>query len=289
MAQTVEKRFLSQSAFGIGFTHDMIDTSVGGHMGFSADHRYWVNSANYIPRPLIPIVIQGPRFYQYMNDSAKRLEIFRSVMENHPITIEGINGKLNVARDSSPYGASGEIQEEVVNVTREPSTPTFTWFDKQGRAISTIWEDYIRNALMEEETKVAGVHMQSGNGPEDHLADLYAFTMLFIEPDPTHRKVVKAALCTNMFPGDGPDWTMRMDKTSNMQLQQITIPFTAITQHGTGVRRVAQSILDGISIKGANPHHRAAFISEIAPDVMSAASGYKHQVEQVRSDSVALG
>jgi hypothetical protein len=131
--------------------------------------------------------------------------------------------------------------------------------------------------------------MQSGNGPEDHLADLYAFTMLFIEPDPTHRKVVKAALCTNMFPGDCPDWTMRMDKTSNMQLQQITIPFTAITQHGTGVRRVAQSVLDGISIKGANPHHRAAFISEIAPDVMSAASGYKHQVEQVRADAVALG
>jgi hypothetical protein len=84
MAQTVEKRFLSQSAFGIGFTHDMIDASVGGHMGFSADHRYWVNSANYIPRPLIPIVIQGPRFYQYMNDSAKRLEIFRRLHEDNP-------------------------------------------------------------------------------------------------------------------------------------------------------------------------------------------------------------
>ena len=103
------------------------------------------------------------------------------------------------------------------------------------------------------------------------------------------RKVVKAALCTNMFPGDGPDWTMRMDKTSNMQLQQITIPFTAITQHGTGVRRVAQSVLDGISVRGANPYHRAAFINEIAPDVMAAASGYNHQVEQIRQDAVRLG
>ncbi len=289
MAQTVDKRFLGQIATGIGFTHDMIDPSVGGHMGFAADHRYWVNSANYIPRPLIPILIQAPRFLEYLNDAPKRREIMRSVLENHPITIEGINGKLNVARDSSPYGASGEIQEEVVNVTREPSTPTFTWFDKQGRAISTIWEDYIRMALMEEETKIAGVHMQTGNRPDDHLADLYAFTMLFIEPDPTHRKVVKAALCTNMFPGDGPDWTMRMDKTANMQLQQLTIPFTAITQHGSGVRRVAQNVLDGISVAGANPYHRAAFIDEIAPDVKAVASGYQHQVEQVRQDVSRVG
>lgn len=114
------------------------------------------------------------------------------------------------------------------------------------------------------------------------LADQYAATMIFIEPDPTHQKVVNAFLSTNMYPKATGDILGGREIGSAMQLNQISIEWSAITQTGLGVNAFAQRLLNNINITNANPFLRPAFIQGIAPDVEAQANtGYKAQAEQL--------
>lgn len=289
MATTpVQDRLMQGRAFAQGFTHPMIDPTNGGQLGFAPDMRYWVNNANYVQRNLIPIVMEVPRFFNYLTNKEKWVDALRAMMELHPRTIEGLNSTLTVDVDSTPAGGAGEIQQEFTNVTRQRSEPAFTWDEKYGRPFSTLLENWITQGMMDPATKIANIGTLSGDRPTDMLPDQYAMTMLFIEPDPMHRHVVKSWLVTNMFPMGSGDITGRRDITAALPLQQINVTFSALTQVGAGVNAVAQSILDGISITNANPNLRAAFLKEISADVKAAANGYGVQTKQFGENSISI-
>lgn len=289
MTITVQERLMQGRAFAQGYQHPMLDPTFGGQLGFAPDLRYWVNNANYVQRNLIPILVEAPRFFQYLQNPDKWRDALRAMVELHPRTIEGLNSTLTVEVDSTPVGGAGEIQQEFVNVTRARSEPVFTWDEKYGRPFGTMLENWITQGMMDPATKVANIGTLAGQRPNDMLPDQYAMTMLFIEPDPMHRHVLKAWLITNMFPQGTGDITGRRDITSPLPLQQINVTFSALTQVGAGVNAVAQSVLDGINITNANPNLRAAFIQEIAPDVMSTRNGYGVQTQEMGDTAINLG
>lgn len=289
MSTVIENLWLDGKAHARGVSAPMLDTSIGSQLGFATDQRQWVRNAAYIARPMIPIMLQGPRGFEFLPNPEHRRAILRELMESSAVEITGVNGKLSIATDSTPFGWSGEVMEEVVNVTREPSKPAYTYYDRYNRSIAGFWEDYTRNLQMDEETKVAGIHTLTGDRPTDHLPDLHAFSMAYLEPDPTMKKVVRGVICTNMMPTDGPDNSMTMAKQNNMQLSQFTIPFSAISSWGLGVNNVLQSLLDGLSIVQANPQYRASFIKEIAPDILAAAqSGFIASANRTREQQINI-
>lgn len=284
MARLTEA-ILGQKAFGGHANQPMLDLTYGGQHGWAPNLTEWVSNQAYVRRNLVCVLLEAPRFFTLMPDPAKWVSTLKSLLELHCRSIEGFNAALTVDTDEHPVGGAGEMQQEVINVTRARTEPSFTFVEKYGRPIQTFIQHWIQYALMDPETKYALVGTLE-NKPEDLLADWFSCSALFFEPDPTHRKVVQAWVTTNMFPKETGEIVGKRDLTSASEILNLTIPFTGISQYGLGVNLFAQKILDGININNANPYTRKSFIEAVSSDVAAAAEGYKKNAEDVGANQV---
>lgn len=284
MARLTEA-ILGQKAFGQYVNQPMLDLTYGGQQGWAPNLKEWISNQAYVRRNLVPVLLEAPRFFELMPDPAKWTSSLKSLIELHCRSIEGFNAALTVDLDEHPVGGGGEMQQEVINVTRARSEPSFTFIEKYGRPIQTFIQHWIQYALMDPETKYALVGTLENN-PDDLLADWYSMSCLFFEPDPTHRKVVQAWITTNMFPRETGEIIGKRDLTASSEMLTLTIPFTGISQYGMGVNLFAQKILDGINMVKSNPYLRPEFIEDISADVKAAAEGYKKNVEDLGASAV---
>lgn len=284
----VSEALLDGKAFSKDNTQPMLDLSFGGQMGFSPDLTEWVSNQAYVRRHVFCLLLEAPKAFELLTDRNPELWVrnLRALVELHPRTIEGLNAGLTVDTAETPVGGGGEMQEEVVDVKQTRSQPVFTFDEKYGMPIQTFLRNWITYALMDPNSKVANIGTLQ-NAPKDMLADQYAATMIFIEPDPTHRKVVKSWLCTNMFPKGTGDIIGSRDIGSAMNLQQLNIEFSSITQVGLGVNRFAQQLLDDINIVNANPYMRKAFIEKIDSTVSAHnKTGYEAGTEKLGTEAL---
>ena len=77
------------------------------------------------------------------------------------------------------------------------------------------------------------------------------------------------------------------DRQGSLNLQELTIEYTALTQRTRGVDFWAQQIMDTIKITDANPYMRDAFIKDITGLVQGANTGYAKSVDDVRDAAIA--
>lgn len=285
----VTDAILGNQAFGRGRHAPMLDLNYGGQMGYAPDLTEWVSNQAYVRRQMFCILLEAPRAFQFLQDPSKWVSTLRSLVELHPRTIEGLNGGLTVETAETPVGGGGEMQEEFTDVKKARSQPQFGFDEKYGMPIQTFLREWITNCMMDPDSKVANIGTLAGARPEDMLADQYAATMIFIEPDPTHRKVMKSWLCTNMFPKATGDIIGKRDITAAGELTQINIEFTAITQFNLGANALAQRILDNINITNANPYLRPAFIDGVSADVEAQNVGYRNRAETLGATALNRG
>jgi len=279
---------LGNRAYGLGHTQPLLDMSYGGQFGFAPDLTQWVSNANYVRRNMICILMEAPRFMRYLPNPEKWIMTLKSLVELHARTIEGMNAGLTVEVAETPVGGGGEVQHEFTDVKRAQSTPNFTFDEKYGMAISMFFQNWIQYGLMNPDSKFADVGTLTGLKPEDMLPDQYAMTCLFLEPDPTHRKVVKSWLTTNMFPKATGDIVGKRDLASASELTSLTVEFTGLSQYGLGVDILAQQVLNTININNASPYLRAAFLDGISSDVEAqAGTGYGAQTQYFSDTAVA--
>lgn len=259
----------------------ILDLTKGGQHGYAPVLTEWISNQAYVRRQLIPILLEAPAFFQYMDNKEKWVATLRALVELHPRTIEGFSAGLTVELDEHPVGGGGEMQQEFTDVKRARTEPVFTFTEKYGMPIQTFLYNWITYGLMDPETKTAMVGTLSGTGgdgdsyPPNMLASYYSMTMLFIEPDPTHRKVQKAWITTNMFPKGTGEIVGKRDLTTASEVLNLNVEFTGISQYNLGTVLMAQTILDAININNANPYLREAFVTGIESDVTGAAdTGY---------------
>lgn len=276
---------LGQKAFGSHASQPMLDLTYGGQMGYAPVLKEWVSNQAYVRRNLVCILIEAPKFFSKMPDPDKWHSILKSLVELHCRSIEGFNAALTVDTDTHPVGGAGEMQDEVTNVTRARTEPSFSFVEKYGRPIQTFIQHWIQYGIQDPETKYALIGTVE-NQPEDMLADWYTMTCLFFEPDHSHRKITQAWLTTNMMPKETGEITGKRDLTSASEILNLTIPFTGISQYGLGVNLFAQKILDSINIKNANPYLRPSFIDAISGDVDRAKEGYKNNIDDLAGNVV---
>lgn len=287
MPVRVTGALLDGQAQGQGVNNNMLDLSYGGQMGYANNLTEWVSNAAYVRRHTFPILIASPSFFQASVYSQKLTDQLRALIERHSIRIEGLNSSLRVEHAETPVGGAGEVQEEVTDVKREKSTPNHSFFERYGRPIQNFIEWWITFGLMDPDTKIANVGTLASGAPDDMLPDRYTMTTLYIEPDAVHGKVAKSWLCANMMPKGTGDIIGSADRQSAMNLQELSIEFTSITQHSNGVDYWAQQILDTIKITDANPYMRDAFYKEVTADVQAANTGYAKSVSDVRDAAIA--
>ena len=284
MARLTEA-LLAQKAFGTNANQPMLDLTYGGQHGWAPNLKEWISNQAYVRRNLVPILLEAPKFFTLMPDPEKWVSTLKSLIELHARSIEGFNAALTVETDEHPVGGGGEMQQEVINVTRARTEPSFTFIEKYGRPVQTFIQHWIQYALMDPETKYALVGTLE-NKPDDMLADWFSMSCLFFEPDPTHRKVVQAWVTTNMYPKETGEIIGKRDLTSASEVLTLTIPFTGISQYGLGVNLFAQKILDTINHTNANPYLRPSFIQDISSDVSAATEGYKKGIEDLAASAV---
>lgn len=264
----------------------LLDLEFGGQQGWSPNLVEWVNNQAYVSRPLVCILLESPRLFTVMPDSQKWISALKSLFELHARTIDGFNAGVKVDTDEHPVGGAGEVQQEITNVTRERSTPRFTFVEKYGRPIQSLLDYWIRYGMMDPETKFALAGILNSAETTDLLADWYSATALFFVPDPLHKKVDKAWITTNMFPLSTGEITAKRDLTSAQEILTLDIEFSGISQTGLGVRLFAQNILDRINTTNSDPFMKPAFAAGIHPDVEAVGSGYKAWTEEVGRSAV---
>jgi hypothetical protein len=290
MARLANAILQNTSAFAQGHNSPMLDLQYGGQMGFTPNYTQWVSNQQYIRKNLICLLIEAPIGFQYLPNPDVWVGTLRALVELHAIRITGLNARLTVEVAETPVGGGGNMQQDPTNVTRERSVPQFSWNEKYGMPVNMFHQGWITNLIMDPDTKFANVATLSTDStygpPTDMLADMYSATMIFIEPDPTHTRVVKSWLVTNMFPLSTGDITGQRDLTTAQENLTVDITYSGIAQYSLGVDAFAQQLLTSISIAGANPYTENAFVQAIEAVVSSTTTGYQNEVADIAANQV---
>lgn len=278
-----------QTGVARGTTGIMLNPMRGGQMGYAPNYTEWVNNQQYVRRNLICIVLEAPTAFQYLPNPEWWVGTLRSIMELHAQRITGLTASLTVDTVDTPFGGSGQQQSDPTNVTEAQSQVTVELNEKYGMPFSRFFDGWIRHLIMDPYSKFATVNTLGGAGRvTDMLADRYSMTCAFIEPDPTHTKVVKAWLGTGMYPKSNGEIIGSRDITAAGEAANYSIEFTGIYQYGLGVNRFCQSLLDSIDITGASPYTMAPFIDKISNDVAATNIGYTSNIASTAKGAVSL-
>lgn len=284
--------FLPQGvAYAKGATNSMVDLRNGGQNGYAPDLTSWVSNQAYVRRNLICLLVEAPTAFQNLDQPDYWVGTMRSLFELQALSITGLNMEMTIeTSDANPVGGGGQVQEEFTNVTMQRSNPTFRWNERYGLAIYNFLTGWVRYCMMDPESKVASVNTIPGNAVPDMLADRYAATMAFIEPDPTHTKVNKAWLCTNMYPKNSIGGSLggQRELTQGGEIGTLDVEFACLAQQGSGVIAFCQRLLNSINITNANPYNRAAFVSAISADVTAQSKGYGNGIEELAATAAVV-
>lgn len=278
---------LENRAFNQYGSAPMTDPAKGGQFGFTPDFKSYVSSAAYVRRNIIAILVDAPRGFQDLENPEIWVATLKNLIELAPKSIEGLKGTLTVEHIENPFGGAGEVQQDISNVTRERSAPSFTWTEKYGKGVAAFLNGWVLNLIMDPESKYPRV-VHNGTKPVDLLPDYTGMTVLFFEPDPTATKIVTAWLSTNMRPtGQVAELTGRRDLNAAGEGIEYPVEFTALTQMGVGVNRFAQEMLDLMTLTGANPNLQEAFVSAIDADVKAGENGYAEQIAAAARSTIS--
>lgn len=276
------------TAYSTGKNNTMLDLQYGGQQGLAPDLTEWVSNQAYVGKNLICLLMEAPKGFTYLPNPDSWVGTLRALVELHPMSITGLAAGLEVEVSENAVGGAGEMQQDFTDVKRARSNPVFRWNEKYGMPVSNFLQGWITYLMMDPASKYPNVVTLSGSKPTDLLADQYAATMIFIEPDATHSKVVKSWLCTNMFPMASGEIIGKREMAAAGEPTTYDINFTALTQYGAGVDLLAEKLLAGINITGANPYQRAAFLDAIDADVLAAKRGYQSNTESLGSAAIKL-
>lgn len=288
MTRTAETILPSSYGLARGSQAAMVDPRRGGMMGYAPDYTSWISNQQYIRKPLIPYLIAAPTGFQMLPDPDSWVGILKAMVELHPVRITGLNAGLEVETTTTPVGGAGQVQEDPTDVKQVTSNITFGWNEKVGMPFQSFLRDWIQYLIMNAESKYATINTLPGRRLTDMLADRYAMTMLFVEPDANHNRVLKSWLVANMYPKATGEIIGARDLNSPGEASNIDISFTGLVQTGRGVNLFAQRMMDAINITGADPYNRAAFADRIAADVARQQVGYENQVETLGAGAVRI-
>lgn len=276
---------LGANAWSQGNDIPRLDPQYGGQFGWAPNPEEWLSAQAYVPRNLIPIVLEAPRFMQVMPNPEKWIQAWKVMFEKHARTIEGLKAGLTVETAEHAFGAAGEFFQEFTDVKRERSTLSIGMVEKYGNVWQAYLEKCIMYGMMHPETKTP-LSVTLADGPTDLLSDWYSGSVAFIEPSADGKRAMKTWICVNVFPQSNGPVEGKMDKTSALSIRELSIDFTSISFYSEGTRSLGQQLLDAINMTWANPNLRDSYIQEIGADVAAATYGYQESVENIADNRV---
>lgn len=283
------QRMLGRQGFAKNALSPLIDPRMGGQMGFMPNFRELPSTTPYTRKPMIPILVQHPLFMDHIDGGQLLKDTLKVLVEEHPLSIEGINLTMTPEFAESAVGGAGQKVKIIQNMMLAESAPSFSYQEKYGKVLTRFFTFWKKVAMMDPETKFPQIlHMGGANMPEEILENFMSMTMLFIEPDPTHRYVVEAALVSNMMPSSGIPREMARNLPDGDQALQFSMEFTGVTESTDAVFDFAQEVLNSITLTGVSPNNRPAAFDSIHADLQAAPRGYKESIDEAARNAVGL-
>lgn len=275
----------------------------GGMMGWMPDLREIHSWQQYVPRNAIFLVLETPRFLNYLPNPEVWRESWRCLIEKHARKISGWKQGLKASITEQFAGGAGELLQIVGDMKRDRTDPVLEFDEKEGRPIQRMLEIHLRYALMDPDTKTAlistlfnqgaaGVSSDLGQDigedglPKDWLLDWFGGTVIGYETDITNRFVDKATITTNFWPHETGAIDMSRDLTAGKEKLELSIPFSGMSVSGYAVVQVAQKIHDSIRKQHTSPSNNPAFIQDVEPLLKDFKSGYINGVHQLNENAI---
>lgn len=268
-----------------GHNAPIVDLKQGGQFGHMVDYKALVSSTPYVREHVVAILIQAPRGFDLLEDPQSWYKSLKAIIEEQSREITGLQSTLQIENVEHEIGGAGEKISAVSNVTRSTSEPSHSIPEKYNMPVSMFINSWILELMMDPETKYANVITRGGTEVPDHLVDFYSATVLYFEPDPTFRNVLKAWLCTFVRPeSEGATIEGSRSLTSGKEDLTIDLRMTATTQVGAGVIELAQKVLNNLRVAIPSPQQRPAMYDDIEAKVKAVNdTGYKEGMDSAAS------
>jgi hypothetical protein len=265
-----------------------LDLTYGGQNGFmpklgmvgpdGKNYEEWINNHAYIKRNVIPVVLTYPKAFDLFPEKEKFISTYKAIMELHPLTIGEFNNSLTVETDEQTIAGTGLVQEELLDVKLSAFTVTNTYKEKAGKAIKKFLNYIIRYTMLDPYNKKPSI-TRFINSIEDiggmYTPDFYTGTVLYIEPDITHKVAIDAWLCSNMFPKSDGDISVNMDKTAAGESKDLSIEFATLPLSNEAVIQLAQKKLEELTVLNKIPDNDLVLpVTETDPSVEASDIGY---------------
>ena len=299
----LENQAWSQTKF------NSLNLAKGGQMGWMPDLREIHSWQQYVPRNAIFLVLETPRFLNYLPQPEIWRESWRNLIEKQAKKIGGWKQGLKASITEQLTGGAGELLQIAGDMKRDRTDPVLDFDEKEGRPIQRLIEICLRYSIMDPDTKTALISTLVANNagsmndlgpdigedglPKDWLLDWFGGTVIAYETDITNRFVDKATITTNFWPQETGPIDMSRDLTVAKEKLELSIPFSGISVSGYAVVQVAQKIHDSIRKAHTSPSNNPAFIQDIEPLLKEFKSGYIKDVNTLnenalRKDSVTI-
>jgi hypothetical protein len=260
-----------------------IDLGNEGSHGHSPDLRHWLSSQMYVQRPLVCVLLDPPKFIEYMPHKDKWYRAIKNLVETHPQSVEGFNASLKPEFDEAAFGGAGEMFQVVTDMKRARTEPVFTYREREGRPIQNLIGLWMQYGMMDPESKFALIRTIIGSDIDeltDYLNDWSTMTCMFYEPDVTNTRPDKCWITTNMQPMEQGEVTGKRDLTAAGETLTLSIPFTGISMYNSATLAYAQKYMDDLAVSIANPSLRSVWDSIASPNATEITdTGYKYNLD----------
>lgn len=262
-------------------TNVMVNPTVGGANGYSAPYDAYVSNAAYVQQNLKVFVIDVPRGFEDIDSTGGMALAYKAMIELHSKSITGIQSGLEAEFHDTPFGGANEIQQTLMNITRQRSVPVHTHDEKWGLPFYRIYNTWMRYLGMNPDTKIPEIVNMGLKELPDFLPDYTTATHLYVETDITARRVIEAWLVSNIFPTtDGGRDAQKQAAPAAGQGREFQVEMSAITQMGKGVNDFAQLVIDNLALTGANPSFMPAAFQKIAEELRKGNGGYSERIAE---------
>lgn len=268
-------------------THPMTDIRRGGQFGWQPDMQAIGNATPATTQNLICKVLSSPRGFGDLPNSEIWHGAFKALFEVQALSFDGLNKTLNPSWGETAVGGSGEVIEVPTGMTRERSTPSFTFNDKVGFPITNLVEQYQRLFIQDENTKHPGISLINNDIP-DALIDYYTWTMIFIEPDRYFNHATRAYLGTAMGIKNSPEQTGRRDLNQDHELVEFSLELSGVFDVGPAVDAVGTRILRSMQSSLTDPQRAPAFMDAPNADVADRDDvGFQEMLEKGNAEMIS--
>lgn len=279
---------IDKRSYGRDSVNPMSYLRYGGQFGYAPKHAEWVNAQPHVSSNMVIKMLTYPGVFDNFRDGREWKLSLKSLIETHPVSIEGFQAGITIETDSVPLGGDGQTLEAPTDAKTPETKVTLNYKELYGRAIANFWINYARMAIKDPATKYAGsTALPSDNRPTDHLPDQYSFSFLAYEPDAIHKNVVEAWLCDGQFPKGDIHITGKRDVTGPGELSDLAISLAGFAHTGYDIRLMAQEYIDEINMVNANAFHMPRWLQGTDPDLEGAdVNGYVEGIDKMTAANI---